>query len=387
MAALLAALLLGPALARTLEPSLRPIAAEVARACKSEGGPIRSDADLALLLPFLDEPPGETSRYCRPDPALAQRAARVIAAAPSPESGFAMAFLGESAAQGRSVPRDPAAAEAWLLRAYAVGETYRDSVRAIPQANRDAFLATDAAIALLRGRLRRADLPREKPRLAEALTRRHAGTDLDEAAALLAGSEEIEAQPVRLLFARTLLAGGSSPATRAAAAAMLRGAVSSHVSGPEARALLLSLGRTRLDEARTPSESAEAVDLLAAAALGGEVEPLAALAAAVRRANGGRDPAEIEAPPSMKLALGPDDYPLAALREDVTGLVRLRALIGPDGRVLAFVPASPGQPPLLVEGLRKVYERRGPTRVELPGPRPTPYLWLTLPAVHFNLPG
>jgi TPR repeat protein len=296
-----------------------------------------------------------------------------------------MRFLGEVSAEGRGVPRDPDAAETWYLRAYAL-----DPLPFIPpgisQARRDAFLASDEAIAMLRDRLRRGSPEREQLRLAAALVLRRSPGDLDEAASLAVRYDATEAQPVRLQIARLLLAGAPDEAREATAATLLKGAVSSLQSGSEARALLLALGRKRLAAARTPDERVDAIDLIGAAAIAGEPEPLDALRAAVRRENGGSDPAEVEAAAAMKLVLSSEDYPSYALRQGLEGSVRLRALVDPRGRIVALVPTTAGQAPPLVEGLRRIYARRGPASVEGPVPRPTPWLWMKLPSVRFRIP-
>jgi len=379
---LLAAMLLAPA---ALDPAVEPIAREVGKVCRT-GAPIRSDEQLAFVLPILDPPEGAGFRDCRRDPALAIRAARALAEAPSAASAAAMRFLGDAAAGGRGMPRDQAAAEAWYLRAYALDD--RPFIPpSVPQARRNAYLASDEAIAMLRDRLRRGSPACEQLRLAVALILRHSPGDLDEAATLAVRDETIEAQRLRLQIAHRLLAGTPSAARDAAAGALLTGALSALQFDPASRAEALSLGKKRLQTAQTTAERAAAIALLGAAAVAAAPDAVAALTAALRRENGGRDPAEVEATPAMKIAIGPEDYPPAALRAETQGIVRLRALIDPAGRIVALVPATPDQPPLLVETVRRLFARRAPTAVELPGPRLTPWLWMKLPSVGFSIRG
>ncbi|MBV9929840.1 MAG: hypothetical protein JO013_02720 [Alphaproteobacteria bacterium] len=367
------------------DPALVPIIREVGKVCAA-GAPIRTEADLAFALILLSPPEGGRTVGCRADRALALRAARALAEAPSGSSAAAMRFLGEASAEGRGMPRDAAASESWYLRAYALdGVTFIPA--AIPQARRDAYLASDEAIAMLRDRLRRGSPAGEQLRLAAALILRHAPGDIDEAATLAGGDETIEAQRLRLQIAHKLLAGTPSPAREAAAAALLVRAPSALQFDAASRAETLSLGTKRLQAAPTPGERAAAIALLGAAAVGGQPDAVGALTAALRRENGGRDPAEVEAVPAMKVDIGPEDYPPAALRAETQGVVRLRALINPAGRVVALVPATADQPPLLVEAVRRLVARRTPAAVDLPGPRPTPWLWMKLPSVGFSIRG
>jgi hypothetical protein len=379
---LLAAMLLAPP---AVDPVVAALIRETGRVCRN-GAPIQTEEQLASMLPILGSPDGVRYRDCRRDPALAIRAALALAAAPSASSAPAMLFLGGAAAAGVGMPRDPAVAEAWYLRASALDERlFISSV--IPQARRDAFLASDEAIAMLRDRLRRGSPPREQLRLATALVLRHAPGDLDEAAALAMRDPSRDAQRLRLQIAHGLLAGSPSTTRDATAAALLTGAVSALQFDPASRASALALGSRRLQAARTPAERAAAIELLAAAAVAAEPEAVASLNAALRRENGGRDPAVIEAPPAMKIAIAPDDYPPAALRAESQGVVRLWALVDPAGRVVAMVPTGPDQPALLVDTVRRLFARRGPAAVAPPPVRPTPWLRMKLPSVAFTIRG
>ena len=120
---------------------------------------------------------------------------------------------------------------------------------------------------MLRDRLRRGSPAREQLRLAAALILRHSPGDLDEAAALAARDETIEAQRLRLQIAHRLLAGTPSAARDAAAAALLTGALSALQFDPASRTEALSLGKKRLQTAQTPAERAAAIALLGAAAV------------------------------------------------------------------------------------------------------------------------
>jgi hypothetical protein len=382
---LVAALALAAARQPGVHPMLAGIAAEVRQACK-DAEPIESDWALWSATSFLAAPPGAPAGPCRRDPALALKAARAIADAPSEASDSAMEFLGRAAAEGIGGRRDPAAAEAWYLRSWVLGHS-GPWLQAIPVARRQAFLGSEAAIAMLRDRLRRgAPLP-EKISLAQALIARRRRGDLDEAAALLEqfAPYAFDSAQVRVALARAILAGPASPQLVAEAERQLLRDVTSGPADVDRRGLLLAFGRRRLAAAATPEARAQAIGLVAAAATASEVQPMEALSDALRRENGGRAAATIDPIPGIRIPLTSEDYPPVALRAEEQGVVRLKALIDPSGRIVAIVPDALDQPPALVEGLRRIYLRRGPRTVEVPAPRPTPYLWMRLPPATFRI--
>ena len=133
--------------------------------------------------------------------------------------------------------------------------------------------------------------------------------------------------------------------------------------------------------------------MLAAVAWRLDWRAVAELMEAVRDANGGRAPATAsdEAAEALRRRLAPllsdDDYPAAAMRAEEQGVVRLRALIGPSGRILFTEPliAGPEQPWTLVATVRRAYAARPLPPVDLGPNLPTPYMWIALPDVHFRL--
>ncbi|HYG30704.1 MAG TPA: hypothetical protein VD887_10880 [Allosphingosinicella sp.] len=92
-------------------------------------------------------------------------------------------------------------------------------------------------------------------------------------------------------------------------------------------------------------------------------------------------------PPELRvrrLSVSDEDYPAAADRARVAGIVQLAAIYGPDGRLL-WVDAGPGEPSLLRRAAVALWRRRALRDVELQGHRGH-YVRVRGPTVEFRLP-
>jgi hypothetical protein len=151
--------------------------------------------------------------------------------------------------------------------------------------------------------------------------------------------------------------------------------------------------RRQLAANPTPAQREEAIRMLAGAAGRLDWAQVQELMAAVREANGGRPPATVsdETARTLRRWLAPpmseNDYPAYAMRSDEEGVVRLRALIGPSGRILFTEPiiAGPQQPWILVVEVRRMYLTRMTQPIDLGPDRPTPYMWVALPHIRFRM--
>jgi hypothetical protein len=94
-----------------------------------------------------------------------------------------------------------------------------------------------------------------------------------------------------------------------------------------------------------------------------------------------------ELPPENRvrpLAVIDEDYPAAASRGQIAGVVHLNAIFGPDGRLL-WVDAGPGDPSILRRAAVGLWRRRALRNVQLPAERGR-YVRLRGPTIEFRLP-
>lgn len=322
--------------------------------------------------------------HCRSrDAEFALRLVRMIAETPSPASNGAYALLADWYEQGRGVKKDAPLARAYRRRAWLLGWVAAAPFDS-PQEARS-YLVAPETIGFLRGRIARGAPGIERVRLAEALLARRAAGDLADARTLLKSPGPGFDSKARRMLAEAALEPGASPAEVAEAAARLRPAASLPADGPPARALLLRLARLQLAKAGTADDRWDAILSLAAAAYAGETEAVLAFREALKAANGGLEPATVDAvaPPPR---IHGDDYPPSAIRRGAAGaVVRLRALVDPRGIVVFTESIEPGQPADFVGAVRGVYARRPVPPVQLAAPRPTPYVWVAVKPVSFRL--
>jgi hypothetical protein len=351
---------------------------ELARKCGVKAP--SSDLDILDFAGRLADP-RTPERLCRgQDRGLALNAARMIAEGPSPASGGAYALLAAFYRGNHGMKTDARLAELYSRRAWLLGARFQSPSKT-PEEIR-AYLTDPETFAFLRDRLARGAPPRERIWLAEALLARRAAGDVAEARTLLRTPEALNEPAARLALAELALEPGASPADVADAAMRLR-PVAASLSGAKARPVILRLARLQLETAKSEAEKWEAVQSFAAAAYAGEPEFLAAFRAALLEANGGLEPATVAAVAPRPRIL-PDDFPAWAMRKKVSGVVRLRALVDPRGRIIFTEPAEPGQPPVLIGIVRRIYASRKVPDLAI-ARRPTPYVWVAIPPVNFRI--
>jgi hypothetical protein len=377
---LLALALAAPAAAAP-SPERTQLLAELAAKCRlPEGTPDDSVIlDRAWMLASIQAP----ERYCRGhDRPLALRLGRLLAEEPSSASGAAYGLLALFYEGGHGIKADRELARAYRRRAWLLRSRLEDPFKTKPQEAR-AYATDPESIAFLRARIARGAPAKERVWLAEALLARRSPGDVDEARTLLRTPEAVTEPSARLALAELALEPGASPANVADAAMRLRPVAPSVAAGAKARALISRLARLQLAAARAPEERWEAIQSLAAAAYAREAEPMRAFAEALLAANEGREPASVAAtaPPPRILA---QDYPVWAMRKEVSGVVRLRALVDPRGRIVFTEPTIPDQPPPLVETVRRIYASRSVPPLAI-AERPTPYVWVAIPPFDFRI--
>jgi hypothetical protein len=361
-------------------PERTQLLAELAAACEVRKGEL-SDmqlVDYAGMLVATLKP----VRTCRQQNSrLALRLARSVAEAPSSASGGAYGLLAAFYQGTNGIRADARLARFYRQRAWLLGSRYLNRFDSAEEAR--AYLSDPETVAFLRDRLARGAPPKERVWLAEALLARRAAGDVAEAQAMLRTPEAGTQAAARLMLAELALEPGASPADIADATVRLRPVAPSLAAGAKARPLILRLARLQLAAANAPEEKWDAIQSFAAAAYAGEAEPLQAFREALGAANEGRESATVAvtAPPPRILG---DDYPPSAMRKNLSGVVRLRALVDPRGRIVFTESADPGQPALLVDTVRRVYASRSVPPLTI-AERPTPYVWVTAPPVDFRI--
>jgi hypothetical protein len=375
-------------LAGSLSPGPAPTAAsadlvaELEAACRVDRGDL-SDIAVVDYAGMLADSSERLRRFCpRRDRGLALRLAKAVAEAPSPASGGAYSLLSVFYEGAHGMARDEGLSRTYRRRAWLLGSRLENPFKSPEEAA--AYLTAPETLAFLRERLARGARAKERVWLAEALLARRAAGDVAEARQVLKTPEAATEPAARLILANLALEPGADPADVADAAARLRPVAPSPGAGREARPLILRLARLQLAAAKTPEEKWDSVQSLAAAAYAGEAEALQAFREALRAANGGAEPATLDAaaPPPRIVA---DDYPALAMRQNLAGQVRLRALVDPRGRIIFTEAAGPAQPASLVDTVRRVYASRTVSPVAIPGPHPTPYVWVSVPPVNFRI--
>jgi hypothetical protein len=366
--------------APALSPERTRLVAELAAKCRLLENP-PSDMNLVAYAQILVDP-RSPDRLCRGvDKDLAVRLALLVAESPSSASGGAYGLLANFYRGGSGIKSDARLARFYRQRAWLLGSRVLNRFDSPEEAR--AYLTEPESIDFLRARISRGAPAKERVWLAEALLARRAAGDVAEARALLRTPEAGTVAAARLVLAELALEPGASPADVADAAIRLRPVAPSLEAGARARPLILRLARLQLAEAGTPEESWEAIQSLAAAAYAGEAEAVKAFREALRAANGGREPASFAATAPPPRIAG-DDYPPMAMRKNLSGVVRLRALVDPRGRIVFTESANPAQPALLVDTVRRVYASRSVPPVTIAA-RPTPYVWVTVPPVNFRI--
>lgn len=375
------AALVAAALAAPPSPQEKALVAELARACRIPASGL-SDFELVHYAGALAGERTAALSCPRRDNGLALRLAKMVAETPGPESGAAYLLLASLHERGRGVKKDAAMARSYRQRAWLLESPWSAPFTTAAQSR--AYLTAPETIAFLRGRIARGAPPKERVRLAEALLTRRAAGDVADARILLKTPDPATEAKARLLLAQTAVEPDATPADVAEAAARLRPAAPGPSANAEVRELLLRLGQLQLAKARTAEEKWDSIATLAAAAYAGEEEPLQAFRRTLLAANGGLEPATVEAevpPPAIR----GDDYPASALRNDISGNVHLRALVDPLGRIVFTEGVDPAEPAILVDAVRRAYALRRAPAVEIAAPRPTPYVWVTLRPVAFRL--
>lgn len=373
-------------LAATASEADPALIAELSSACRVPPALARelTDRDVVDFAARLAAPKRPFPGACRRDPALALRLARAVAESPSASSAQAYRVLDAIYRDGLGVRPDRARARSYRRRAWLLGMEGLPGAFATP-AEQQAYFADPENIAWLRARIAAGASLEERVRLAKALIARRGPGDVDEARRSLRDPALAGFPDARRLLAATVLDEPAAPAEIADAAATLRPLAASPGSGPETRPMLLRLGRLQLAQARTPEQRWEAVESLAAAAYAGDPEAAGAFRAALLAANGGKQPEPVGLIAPRPRLLD-DDYPAAAIRMGIAGVVSLRALVDPRGRIVFTEGVDPGEPKVLVDAVRSTYARRPGPDVAVGAPRPSPYVWVAVPKVAFRLP-
>jgi hypothetical protein len=332
--------------------------------------------------------PPPTGRTCPRTPLLAVRIARAVAPLGGWESVAAQSLLADLYEAGIGVRADPARALEHRRLYWLLSPNGNPPSPFASTAERDLYLARPETIALLRPYAAQQSQVQQlaRLRLAEALYAQ-SPTNRAEALALLSA-------PVHgggtLLRARIQFDGEDANARTIAVRTLSWLAL---YRDEEARDLLSMHARRQLAANPTPAQREEAIRMLAGAAGRLDWAQVQELMAAVREANGGRPPATVsdETARTLRRWLAPpmseNDYPAYAMRSDEEGVVRLRALIGPSGRILFTEPiiAGPQQPWILVVEVRRMYLTRMTQPIDLGPDRPTPYMWVALPHIRFRM--
>jgi hypothetical protein len=362
-------------------PAESKLLAELAAACRIPREGLSTDSQVLEYAERLAAPRDPTPDCRRRDPKLALRLARMIASAPSHASGSAYATLADLSERDLGAARDGELARTYRRRAWLLGwglvppfETERE---------RDAYLVAPETLDFLRGRIARGAPAKERLRLAEALLARRRPGDVAEARTVLKDPATDTVPSARLLRANLAFEPDATAADVAEASARLRPAAPYVAGGSQARALLLRLGRLQLAQARTAEATWDSVQSLAASAYAGEAEAAQAFRQALKAANGGAEPATIEAVAPRPRYL---DFPHSAMRRGATeAVVRLRALVDPRGLIIFTESADPAQPADFLDEVRSSYAANPLPPIALAAPRPTPYVWIAVRPVAFRL--
>jgi hypothetical protein len=321
---------------------------------------------------------------------MALSIAEAAAETPSRWSAAAFQLLAELHARGLGAGADPAQAELFRRRAWLLALARETDFPFASDDELDAYLGQPETIEFLARYADVPGLPRARLRLGRALLARGLPEDRDRALELLADLARVADPEERFIFARAIVDHGGSASQRERALRELRSLARSHHQ--PARELIASVVRRQL-ASRSPQERWEAIESLGHLAYGLDPDSVDALTQAVTAANGGRPPPRLSAPldPQLAAALAPlindEDYPAAALRNEESGVVTLRGLLDPRGRLIFTEPTTPGQNPRLLNAVRRIFIARWMRDVDLGGIRTAPYVWVELPPVTFRFDG
>lgn len=325
-------------------PEVAPAA--VAQLRERIGDPERADIDVELV--ELARRAAERGQGMRRDPALAERYGRML-----------WLFQDGPAAD----PALEAERQAWLVRP--------ETVALLTARNAEVKWRSRRSLELHAGLLLRRDLPYYDPVLAVSLLERGpARHDLES----------------RLRFSRLLTDGVHLPADFARAARpLLDGAVYDSDSAADYQRELLRIGRLAAAAARTPAERAEALRILSAAALDERFgsardrdELLRGLGRVRKAALAQGDAERIGKALDYQFAL---DQPFRREGDAaVLPAIVLRALVGPDGRVVETQVVRSSGVARRDRALRATWIEHG-SKVELAAVAGGRFAWVDLPPV------
>jgi hypothetical protein len=325
---------------------------------------------------------------CPLRPEIALEIARAAIAEEGTDAAEAWGLLGWLTERGIGVPRSEAEAREHHRRAWLLGYGPADRPPFAGAAEIEAYLARPQTIAFLRRHVPRAG-GHARLRLARALLARGRPSDRDEARRLLAEQPLAPDGELRLLSARMDLAA-PDPEQAARGLRELR-SLARLPDGIEARSTLAAMARRRLGSRNSQAERLEAMRSLAIAALAANSLHRSEFMLAVVAANGGLPPPLLSGPEAesirqrLRLPVTDEDYPAAAMRAEEVGRIAVRGLIDPAGRLIFTEPLAPGQPPILLAAVRRMYSSRTLPTVDLGRLRTAPYMWIELPGVVFTI--
>jgi hypothetical protein len=371
-------------------PALQGLAAEVHAACPTPYPPPWNTLQLlqhARRVAGLSDYPG---RPCTPNPALALRIVEAAADFPAYDSTYAFPMLVEFHERGIGTEADPARALLYRLRGWLI--TLPSGVPPFAdEAELDAYVSRPETIAFLRRYAASPELPFAKLRLARALFLRGRRADRERAMRLLDDPALTQNSEAIFIRARDVLASGGGATERSRVVSGLRQLV--RWNHREGRILLEAFARAQLAQARLPEQRWDAIEWLGEVALHGDPEHRAALLRHAAAANGGRPPPRLAGPPDERFAplsaasVSDDDFPVAALRAQESGVVRLVGLVDPRGRLIYTEPAGPDQNPRLLVAARRLHASRRRAEADLGDARLAPYMWIELAPMIFTYEG
>lgn len=374
---------------RVPDPALQGLAAEVQAACPAAYPPPWNTLVLLHHARRVAGLHGDLGQPCTPNPAFALRIVEAAADSPAYDSSYAFPMLAEFHERGIGTDPDPARARLYRLRGWLISLPTGLEPPFADEAGLDAYVARPETIAFLQRYAASPDLPFARLRLARALFLRGRPADRERAIRLLDDPALTQNDEAIFIRARDVLASGTGGTERSRVVPGLRSLV--RRSHREGRILLEAFARAQLAQARLPEQRWDAIEWLGEAALHGDSELRTALLRHATAANGGRPPPLLPGPaaerfaPLRSVSISDEDYPVAALRYQESGIVRLLGLVDPRGRLVYTEPVGPDRNPRLLAAARRLHASRRRPAADLGDARLAPYMWIELAPMIFTI--
>jgi hypothetical protein len=293
-----------------------------------------------------------------------------------------LSLLHGAASRGLGGPRDPGLAERARRILWLLDDRNGDgaAVPALP-----AWASEPEAVDLLRANVASRHRSRRATLLLGTLSLRRDGPRYDPAEGLVLLERSVASIAQQLWLTGLLTDGVHTPPDPVRAARVLAGSLRSAHGAGDAQLELLRIGRLAVRSARTPIERAAALRILWAAALDGLPEAAAERDSLLRRI-GRAHSSELAAGDVDRIAAAiTPEYPIFGVSapeppEQPHRPVRLRALIGPDGRAgiveLLHSSGSPIHDRAMI-GIWAIYG----DRVDLGATARGRFVWAELPPI------